>query len=464
MTTKDYQRKSPIVIFLTYFKNHWKLFLLDILCAMCIAGIDLSFPLVTRSALYDMLPGQMYKTFFTVMVIVLCCYVLRSVLNFIVAYFGHTFGIRVEADIRKDLFAHMQTLSFDFYDQNRTGQLMSRLTTDLFELTELAHHGPEDLLTSILTIIGALIVMGMICWPLALVVAVTVPIFLLTVILGCIACAALGVTTHWLFFLGIFILAKVGFHSSIVFYDSMLPEITTPERMDNVSSMGYAFGYIGSVIPFVACLVLVLFCDSFGLTMGGAMVAAFLITAAWWAVLTVPLAKRYKQTAFVEKEGTALGDTVAGEGKQGEDLGIGAAEGELTESEEIGLLQSPLGGEAAGMGQGVLDAVPHIRHRHLGDDAMVNIFHHGVDHALAVDDDLHLVGRHTEEMHRLDDLEALVHEGGGVYRDLGSHFPGGVSQGHGFGDGLQLFLGVAVEGAARGGQQDAADLIVVSRA
>ena len=135
------------------------------------------------------------------------------------------------------------------------------------------------------------------------------PIFLLTVVLGCVACAALGVTTHWLFFLGIFILAKVGFHSSIVFYDSMLPEITTPERMDNVSSMGYAFGYIGSVIPFVACLVLVLCCDSIGLTMGGAMVLAFLITAAWWAVLTVPLAKRYKQTAFVEKQGTALGDS-----------------------------------------------------------------------------------------------------------------------------------------------------------
>ncbi|MBE6923315.1 MAG: MFS transporter [Ruminococcaceae bacterium] len=135
------------------------------------------------------------------------------------------------------------------------------------------------------------------------------PIFLLTVVLGCVACAALGMTTHWLFFLGIFILAKVGFHSSIVFYDSMLPEITTPERMDNVSSMGYAFGYIGSVVPFIACLVLVLFCDSFGMTMGSAMVVAFLITAVWWAVLTVPLAKRYKQTAFVEKQGTALGDS-----------------------------------------------------------------------------------------------------------------------------------------------------------
>ena len=137
------------------------------------------------------------------------------------------------------------------------------------------------------------------------------PIFLLTVVLGCVACAALGMTTHWLFFLGIFILAKVGFHSSIVFYDSMLPEITTPQRMDNISSMGYAFGYIGSVIPFVICLVLVLFAESFGMTMGTAMVIAFLITAIWWAVLTLPLAKQYKQTAYVEKKQSALGDTFA---------------------------------------------------------------------------------------------------------------------------------------------------------
>ena len=135
------------------------------------------------------------------------------------------------------------------------------------------------------------------------------PIFLLTVILGCIACACLGVTTHWLAFLGIFILAKIGFHSSIVFYDSMLPEVTTEEKMDNVSSMGYAYGYIGSVIPFVLCLVLVLFGESFGLSMGKAMVVAFLITAAWWAVFTLPLMKSYRQTAYIEKKGTAMGDT-----------------------------------------------------------------------------------------------------------------------------------------------------------
>ena len=178
MTTKDYQRKSPLVIFLSYFKNHKGLFFIDVLCAVLIAAIDLAFPLVTRNALYNMLPNQMYKTFFAVMVAVVACYVLRSLLNYVVAYFGHTFGIRVEADIRKDLFHHMQEMSFDFYDQNRTGQLMSRLTSDLFELTELAHHGPEDLLTSVLTIIGALVVMASIQWRLALIVLLVIPVFL----------------------------------------------------------------------------------------------------------------------------------------------------------------------------------------------------------------------------------------------------------------------------------------------
>ena len=181
MTTKDYQKKSPLLIFLSYFCNHKKLFAIDVTCAVLIAAVDLAFPLVTRSALYDMLPGQMYRTFFTVMIAVVCSYVLRSFLQYIVAYYGHTFGIRVEADIRKDLFRHMQEMSFDFYDQNRTGALMSRLTSDLFELTELAHHGPEDLLTSTLTIIGALAVMGSIRWELALVVALMIPVFLVVV-------------------------------------------------------------------------------------------------------------------------------------------------------------------------------------------------------------------------------------------------------------------------------------------
>ena len=183
MTREDFKRKSPLLIFLNYFKNHKSLFFIDVLCAVGVAAIDLAFPLITRSALYEWLPNNMYRTFFTVMIIVLCSYGLRSLLNFIVAYLGHTFGIRVEADIRKDLFAKLQEMSFDFYDENRTGHLMSRLTTDLFELTELAHHGPEDLLTSVVTIIGALVVMITIRWELAVVVALMIPVCL-AIIMG----------------------------------------------------------------------------------------------------------------------------------------------------------------------------------------------------------------------------------------------------------------------------------------
>ena len=181
MTTQQYREKSPLRIFLSYFAAHKRLFALDITCAVLMAAIDLSFPLVTRQALYDYLPGGKYRVFFTVMAVAAAFYVLRAGLNYIVCYLGHTFGIRVEADIRRDLFRHLQEMSFDFSDRNRTGQLMSRLTSDLFELTELAHHGPEDLLTSAVTIVGALAVMAAIRWELALVVALMIPVFLAVV-------------------------------------------------------------------------------------------------------------------------------------------------------------------------------------------------------------------------------------------------------------------------------------------
>jgi len=135
------------------------------------------------------------------------------------------------------------------------------------------------------------------------------PIFLLTVILGALGCAALGFAPGWIAFLVIFVIARVGYSSSIVFYDSMLPEITEEKRMDSVSSMGYAYGYIGSVIPFVVCLVLVLMYDSFGLTQSTAMVIAFLVTAIWWIGCTLPLLKNYRQTAFVAAGTNPLGET-----------------------------------------------------------------------------------------------------------------------------------------------------------
>ena len=127
------------------------------------------------------------------------------------------------------------------------------------------------------------------------------PIFLLCMAVGAIACAALGLSGHWLLFLAVFVLARVGYSSSLVFYDSMLPEITDSRRMDKVSSMGYAFGYIGSVIPFVICLILVLGHGAFGLSQSTAMAIAFLVTAGWWVLCSLPLLRRYRQTAFVSR-------------------------------------------------------------------------------------------------------------------------------------------------------------------
>ena len=178
MTTQDYRTRSPLRIFLSYFKPHRRLFALDMTCAFLIACIDLAFPLVSRAAMYSWLPQRQFRTFFIVMAVVVAAYLLRSGLYFVVAYWGHTFGIRVEADIRRDLYHHIQELGFDFYDRNRTGQLMSRLTSDLFELTELAHHGPEDLFISLVTILGALAVMFCLRWELALVLLLLLPVLL----------------------------------------------------------------------------------------------------------------------------------------------------------------------------------------------------------------------------------------------------------------------------------------------
>ena len=182
MKEKDFKRRSVIGIFLSYFRPHWKLLVLDLFCAFTVALVDLAYPLVSRTAMQELLPQKAYTVFFIVMGSVIAAYAIRSLLQFVITYWGHLFGARVEADIRRDLFSHMQALGFDFFDKNRTGQLMSRLTSDLFELTELAHHGPEDLFISCTTIVGALIVMFSIEWRLALVISVLIPIFVIVVI------------------------------------------------------------------------------------------------------------------------------------------------------------------------------------------------------------------------------------------------------------------------------------------
>ena len=173
----DFQRKSTLQIFLSYFRPHRKLFIMDLACALLISMIDLSFPAVSRWCMYELLPKSAYRTFFAVMAVVFIAFALRSLLLYVICYWGHTFGILVEADIRRDLFHHMQELSFDYYDRNRTGQLMSRLTADLFDITELAHHGPEDIFISGVTIVGSLVIMFTIQWRLALVITCIIPVF-----------------------------------------------------------------------------------------------------------------------------------------------------------------------------------------------------------------------------------------------------------------------------------------------
>ncbi len=132
------------------------------------------------------------------------------------------------------------------------------------------------------------------------------PIFLVSLAIGSIGCISLGFFNQWLIFLVVFIIAKVGYSSSLVFYDSMLSDVTTEERMDDVSTQGYAWGYIGSCIPFAACLVLVLGADAIGITMTTAMMLSFLIIALWWVGMTIPMLRTYKQTHYVERKPHAI--------------------------------------------------------------------------------------------------------------------------------------------------------------
>lgn len=127
------------------------------------------------------------------------------------------------------------------------------------------------------------------------------PIFTASIALGAIACLCLGLFKHWLLFLVIFTIAKVGYSISLIFYDSMLNDVTQSDRMDQVSSQGYAWGYIGSCVPFIVCLIIVLCSDSLGLTMEAAMGIAFVIIAAWWVGMSLPLLKAYQQKYYIEQ-------------------------------------------------------------------------------------------------------------------------------------------------------------------
>ena len=168
--------RSAFRIFMSYVAKQKKLFAIDMFCAFFASVIDLVFPIISRKSMTTFLPEKMYRAFFAVMAIAVCAYLIKAFLYYIVTILGHKMGVLVEAEMRRDIFTHLQTLSCSFYDKNRTGALLSRATTDLFSITELAHHGPENVLICGITIIGALVVMFFIEWRLALVLAAVIPL------------------------------------------------------------------------------------------------------------------------------------------------------------------------------------------------------------------------------------------------------------------------------------------------
>ena len=172
---KNYNDK-PFKIFISYIAGRKKLFMIDMICAVAVSLIDLAFPYVSRLSMNRLLPGKLYKVFFAVMGIMVAAYLLRAVLYYVITVVGHRMGVLVESDMRRDIFTHMQDLSCSFYDKNRTGMLMSRITSDLFEITELSHHGPEDIVICTLTILGSLAVMFTVEWRLALVISILLPL------------------------------------------------------------------------------------------------------------------------------------------------------------------------------------------------------------------------------------------------------------------------------------------------
>ncbi|MBQ8352341.1 MAG: ABC transporter ATP-binding protein [Clostridia bacterium] len=164
--------------FFAYYKPHKKLFILDLICSFLISACNMFYPMIARDII-QAVENKDLQFIITWAIVLAVIYIGKAFLNYIVGYWGHVLGVRIQADMRRDLFRHIETLSFTFFDENKTGSVMSRLTNDLFEVSELAHHGPEDLFNSCLSIIGALVILTTINGWLALAVLLYIPLMVL---------------------------------------------------------------------------------------------------------------------------------------------------------------------------------------------------------------------------------------------------------------------------------------------
>ncbi|MBO7298091.1 MAG: ABC transporter ATP-binding protein [Clostridia bacterium] len=165
--------------FFRYYKPYKKMFFFDLICSFTISVCNMFYPMIARNIMNDYVPNQNLRLLIVWAIVLAAIYALKSVLTFFVGYWGHVLGVKIQGDMRRDLFRHIETLSFSFFDENKTGNVMSRIVNDLFEVSELAHHGPEDVFNSFLSIVGALIMLALINPWLSLIVVVYVPFMIL---------------------------------------------------------------------------------------------------------------------------------------------------------------------------------------------------------------------------------------------------------------------------------------------
>ncbi|MDE6060413.1 MAG: ABC transporter ATP-binding protein, partial [Clostridia bacterium] len=148
--------------FVGFYKPHKKLFIIDMVCAFIISVFNLVYPYVTKEIMNNYVPNKLLDMLLIGTFALLAFYIVKAGLNFVLQYWGHLVGVRMQADMRSKLFNHLQRLPFSYFDNNKTGVIMSRMTNDLFEISELAHHGPEDVFLSLVTIVGSFIMLALI--------------------------------------------------------------------------------------------------------------------------------------------------------------------------------------------------------------------------------------------------------------------------------------------------------------
>ena len=165
--------------FIAYYKPHKKVFFLDMLASLIVALIGIVYPIVTREMLNTLIPEKKYKLIVFAGLTLLGLYLLRMLLNYFIQYYGHVMGVRMQTQMRSDMFAHLEKLPYTFYDNNETGKIMSRMTSDLFEVSELAHHGPENLIISTISIVTSFVYLSMINIKLTLIIFACVPFLLI---------------------------------------------------------------------------------------------------------------------------------------------------------------------------------------------------------------------------------------------------------------------------------------------